>query len=284
MSQRSSLAAMARGSNGRRLKRAAAAAAAAAATPSAAPARPPAGDEFPVTVYRLVRGGPGPEKRRGGAAEVRWERYRPSLSAAGGAPVTAVPREGCVEVRAMRLRIRLFGTSRPPAPPAGTGTGTGTGTYKPPPAVPADATSSSALVVRRSASLLLSSRLYLGAVVLRFRSVADCLGFSDLLMERNAGLALRGGGSGGDLRAWEGAGGACGADPRRSRPDAASHLVRLLQDPAFLDLVDRVERTVVDGVEGGEDLLRAMALPGAASAAADAASSVSLVAMAAGGG
>ena len=280
MSQRSSLAAMARGSNGRRLK----GAAAAAATPSAAPARPPAGDEFPVTVYRLVRGGPGPEKRRGGAAEVRWERYRPSLSAAGGAPVTAVPREGCVEVRAMRLRIRLFGTSRPPAPPAGTGTGTGTGTYKPPPAVPADATSSSALVVRRSASLLLSSRLYLGAVVLRFRSVADCLGFSDLLMERNAGLALRGGGSGGDLRAWEGAGGACGADPRRSRPDAASHLVRLLQDPAFLDLVDRVERTVVDGVEGGEDLLRAMALPGAASAAADAASSVSLVAMAAGGG
>ena len=282
MSQRSSLAAMARGSNGRRLKRAAAAAA--AATPSAAPARPPAGDEFPVTVYRLVRGGPGPEKRRGGAAEVRWERYRPSLSAAGGAPVTAVPREGCVEVRAMRLRIRLFGTSRPPAPPAGAGTRTGTATYKPPPAVPADATSSSALVVRRSASLLLSSRLYLGAVVLRFRSVADCLGFSDLLMERNAGLALRGGGSGGDLRAWEGAGGACGADPRRSRPDAASHLVRLLQDPAFLDLVDRVERTVVDGVEGGEDLLRAMALPGAASAAADAASSVSLVAMAAGGG
>ena len=165
-------------------------------------------DHYPATVYRYT-------KTRG------WERYRAStlqfarrrlLAAAGqrrkggvsvsvsgeqevqpaSQTVCAVPRRGCVEVRALRLRIRLFAEEDPnddggengnsgnhpggsTASDEGIASGGGGGGSR-----------ENTLVIRRSSRVLLSSRRNLGAIVLKFRSVGMAVDFCSRLMELNA--------------------------------------------------------------------------------------------------
>ena len=192
-----------------RLSAAAAAAAAAAAknndtTAAAEPEPPMPPDHYPATVYRYT-------KTRG------WERYRAStpqfarrrlLAAAGhrqggvsgeheaqsSKAVCAVPRRGCVEVRALRLRIRLFAEEDPndDGGENGNSSGSGSGNHHGGSAASDEGIASggsgreNTLVIRRSSRVLLSSRRNLGAIVLKFRSVSMAVDFCSRLVELNA--------------------------------------------------------------------------------------------------
>jgi len=179
--------------------------------PAASVADPPLPpDHYPATVYRYT-------KTRG------WERYRSSTpqsvaarsrrrqftaasqqaAAADGKgstaeqtqmqTVCAVPRRGCVEVRALRLRIRLFAEDDA----SGGGENSAYNNHNAGGAstsdqganiAPTTASSSreNTLVIRRSSRVLLSSRRNLGAVVFKFRSVPRAVDFCSRLMELNA--------------------------------------------------------------------------------------------------
>ena len=217
-------------------------------------------------------------------------------------PVCAVPRRGCVEVRALRLRIRLFAEDDP--------NNGGENSSK-----------ENTLVIRRSSRVLLSSRRNLGAVVLKFRSVSMAMDFCSRLMELNAAEyasddALAGGSGGvNDLGRIGTVGGSWMSNPmslmglggppsslgamgmpmmkpsagigshnsggieigtsipsygeQQQQPEAdmASYMVRLLHDPSFLSFVNSMENALTTSVAGGELMLKALAMSGAAATA-----------------
>ena len=332
---------------------ASAAAAAAAATAAAALTEPPLPpDHYPATVYRYTKTR-GWERYRSSTPQVVAARSRRRLLAGAAAaaagkgstgssavvdqqqmhqmqqPVCAVPRRGCVEVRALRLRIRLFAEDDPnkggenSSGATSNQDGTASGTA-------ASSTTSSSkentLVIRRSSRVLLSSRRNLGAVVLKFRSVSMAMDFCSRLMELNAAayasddaLAGRGGGGGvHDLGriatiggSWmsnpmslggppsslaavgmpmmqpsagigsHNSGGACsigisvpsdGEQQQQLEAEVASYMVRLLHDPSFLSFVNSMESALTTSVAGGELMLKALAMSGAAATASSASS------------
>lgn len=128
--------------------------------------------------------------------------------AAAEEELTAAPREGCIEVRRMRLRIRLFEQSAPWDPDrpgrrrgrpgrggdrsrrAGGAGGCegndddgGDGYSSDTPG--ADGWNDNSLLVRRRDTLLVTTRRGVGAVVLRFKSTRDCIDFCDRLTYLN---------------------------------------------------------------------------------------------------
>ena len=193
--------------------------------PSAAaltePPLPP--DHYPATVYRYTKTR-GWERYRSSTPQFVAARSRRRLLAMAGAasssqaaaapggkgstgssattdrqhmqqqqPVCAVPRRGCVEVRALRLRIRLFAEDDPSA--SGAENTSGATNNNQGGTVSGTTTSSkeNTLVIRRSSRVLLSSRRNLGAVVLKFRSVPMAMDFCSRLMELNAAAYASGG-------------------------------------------------------------------------------------------
>eukprot|EP00592_Proboscia_alata_P009179 CAMPEP_0194361056 /NCGR_PEP_ID=MMETSP0174-20130528/8576_1 /TAXON_ID=216777 /ORGANISM="Proboscia alata, Strain PI-D3" /LENGTH=178 /DNA_ID=CAMNT_0039133009 /DNA_START=63 /DNA_END=596 /DNA_ORIENTATION=- len=115
-------------------------------------------EEWSVEVYR----------RRTNSRD--WEHYIPSTKTNDGKPtpspnymdekkhledeMTACPKHGRVEVRKLRLRIHLFPPNAPPS-----------------------------YVKRRLDTLLFSTRR--GVIVLKFKSISNCLKFSDALVAMN---------------------------------------------------------------------------------------------------
>ena len=110
--------------------------------------------------------------------------------------LTVVPRQGCVEVKKLRLRIHLFYRSKmnsndevnPQKRKRNTTTTTAatTSATNRSPSITYHTT-----VTRRRDTILLSSRKGgLGAVVFKFRSIADCMSFSDKLIELNSEFVL----------------------------------------------------------------------------------------------
>ena len=251
-------------------------------------------------------------------------------------PVCAVPRRGCVEVRALRLRIRLFAEDDPSASGAENttgannnqgGTASGTTTTTSSSSSSSSSSKENTLVIRRSSRVLLSSRRNLGAVVLKFRSVPMAMEFCSRLMELNAAAyasdgALAAGGSGNginDLGSIGTIGGSWMSNPmslggppsslsamgmpmmqpsaglgshssggssigtssitsngeqQQQQPEAdmASYMVRLLHDPSFLSFVNSMESALTTSVAGGELMLKALAMSGAAATASSASS------------
>lgn len=153
-------------------------------------------ERWPVLVYRL-------QSHRG------WEVYcDPDMEAASknkrpkqGEELTAAPREGCIEVRKMRLRIRLFEQDAPwerlqrgrgeqgdVATVAGRDDATINNTTKLEqdadiPGV--DGWNNNALLVRRLNTLLISTRRGMGAVVFKFKNNQECIEFCDRLVFLN---------------------------------------------------------------------------------------------------
>lgn len=138
--------------------------------------------------------------------------------------LTAAPRGGCVEVRKLRLRIRLFEQHVPwdadrqhqsPAPPAAgrsdngcvderrkTNNNNSTNNddrqttqpqqYRGDNDTPgSDGWNDNALVVRRRNTLLISTRRGRGAIMFRFLSTRDCIDFCDRLVYLNRHLLFR---------------------------------------------------------------------------------------------
>jgi hypothetical protein len=138
--------------------------------------------------------------------------------------LTAAPREGCIEVRKLRLRIRLFQQHLPwdavrqhqsPAPPAASGrsnngcderntnynngsnndsrqTTTQLQQYRGNNDTPGlDGWNDNALVVRRRNTLLITTRRGRGAIMFRFLSTRDCIDFCDQLVYLNRHLLFR---------------------------------------------------------------------------------------------
>jgi len=148
--------------------------------------------------------------------------------------LTVAPREGCIEVRKMRLRIQLFDQHTPWDPnrplrprdeeeanPNGDDDGGAPG---------ADGWNDNSLIVRRRDTLLVTTRRGMGAVVFRFESTRDCVDFCDRLTYLNRerlAPSSRGGDGAEDVsvpsarkRAAAGDGGYVnGMDERESRVD-----------------------------------------------------------------
>ena len=182
-------------------------------------------DRWPVLIYRF-QSHRGWEVYSDGASEPR----RTPPPSSGNAPpaggdggrggataeeLTAAPREGCIEVRKMRLRIRLFqqhvpwDADRPSSSTSARGDGgddedgdDGRGDSDVP---GSDGWNDNALLVRRRNTLLVTTRRGRGAVVFRFLSTRDCVDFCDRLVHLNRRVLLapprrlRGGGGGGDV-------------------------------------------------------------------------------------
>lgn len=155
-------------------------------------------ERWPVLVYRL-------QSHRG------WEVYTdPDMSKKGGKSpkeeLTAAPREGCIEVFKMRLRISLFKQNARKSRKdcdGGTVVGTVAGTQDDGATVAdqgvddemngrddndipgPDGWNNNALVVRRLNTLLVSTRRGVGAIVFKFKSNQDCIEFCDRLVYLN---------------------------------------------------------------------------------------------------
>ena len=153
-------------------------------------------DRWPVLVYRV-------QSHRG------WEVYcDPDMEAAsskkgGKKPpiveeLTAAPREGCIEVRKMRLRIRLFEQDKPwerrddatvamtvATQADGATTAEGDAQHNDSDIPGRDGWNNNALVVRRLNTLLVSTRRGMGAIVFKFKSNQECIEFCDRLVYLN---------------------------------------------------------------------------------------------------
>ncbi len=92
--------------------------------------------------------------------------------------VTVVPRYGCIEVKKLRLRIHLFKTTAKDNYNNNVRNNKNRKNTK--------KREANTTVVRRRDTILFTNQHTKGAVVLKFRSVAKCMGFSDRLVELNA--------------------------------------------------------------------------------------------------
>jgi hypothetical protein len=155
-------------------------------------------EAWPCLIYRL-------QSTRG------WEIYCPSVENGSGASssslkkaqptsgkkssqqttmeeeLTVSPRSGSIEVRKMRLRVRLFAQSQP-----GDGKSVNPNDEEQNEEdennsdfVGADGWNNNALVVRRKDSLLVTTRRGMGALMFRFKSVQHCMEFCDRLVYLN---------------------------------------------------------------------------------------------------
>eukprot|EP00979_Chaetoceros_neogracilis_P003076 scaffold520_cov271-Chaetoceros_neogracile.AAC.26 len=185
-------------------------------------------DKWPVEVFRYSNG-------KG------WELFQQASSCPD--KVTASPRRNCVEVRTLRLRIHIL--QQPDTK------------YS---QIPCDDNdkkkkrSHTASVVRRKDTLLLSKGdLDFGAVVLKFKSIADCVAFTDRLTELNQGHSYEANKDKADQRPardveMQSGSGDDENDGIISKNDEdqgnftiQSHLISLLHDKDFLGFVDRLE-------------------------------------------
>eukprot|EP00984_Skeletonema_dohrnii_P003001 scaffold1014_cov142-Skeletonema_dohrnii-CCMP3373.AAC.12 len=175
--------------------------------PSAASATDHQREAWPCLIYRL-------QSHRG------WEVFSPtadengnnggSASSAGkkaaaskkssqqtqsmGEELTVAPRKGSIEVRKMRLRVKLFEQNHPRDNTASTSDATQNHNKEDqneeqgndnPDFVGSDGWNNNALVVRRKDSLLVTTRRGMGALVFRFKSVQQCVEFCDRLVYLN---------------------------------------------------------------------------------------------------
>ena len=111
-------------------------------------------------------------------------------------PITAAPRRGSIDIKRLRLRIHLFHSPQKQtgANKTNAGTSKDIGSNN----TTQDACPSSrkpderaqTTVVRRRDRILLSTRKGFGAVLLKFRSVTECVAFSDRLVELNHDFTL----------------------------------------------------------------------------------------------
>ena len=224
------------------------------ATPNATPSSRKYEDEFPVSVFRRT-------------ATRGWEMYHDTEN--NDTEVTAAPRRGCVEVRRLRLRIRLFPGID------GAKNSEKDGGNKEYSTSSSKCQARNTTVVRRLDTILLSTRQGTGAVVLKFHTLVDCHAFSDRLLElnqehsskyqeteqrdnqqplRRPDKRRRAGGTSSSTALAESTAKTetLSSDPSesvmeestleaRKRRDVLSHIVRLLHDNDFMDFVDQVE-------------------------------------------
>lgn len=110
-----------------------------------------------------------------------------------GEELTVAPRKGSIEVRKMRLRVKLFEQNQPRDSAASTSDATqdpnkeqneehGNSNSD---FVGSDGWNNNALVVRRKDSLLVTTRRGMGALVFRFKSLQSCVEFCDRLVYLN---------------------------------------------------------------------------------------------------
>ena len=165
--------------------------------PSAASATGQQREAWPCLIYRL-------QSHRG------WEVFSPDENGSGnasagkkasasskksnqqnqskGEELTVAPRKGSIEVRKMRLRVKLFEQNQPRDSTTSTlrdeeqneEHGNNNSDF-----VGSDGWNNNALVVRRKDSLLVTTRRGMGALVFRFKSLQSCVEFCDRLVYLN---------------------------------------------------------------------------------------------------
>ena len=116
-------------------------------------------NEWPVHVYRKT--------------ERSWQKMQPTNSRGRNVVIKATPRQNCVVLHRIRVRIRLSDFSKSNSNTSNIGSS------------PKETDESNTLVVRRRHCILISSKQRLRSLVLKFRDEKACLEFSDLLVNLN---------------------------------------------------------------------------------------------------
>jgi hypothetical protein len=159
-----------------------------------------------------------------------WEQMKALRSTGKAAVIKASPRKGCIVLRRIQVRILLHAnTSNKRSSTVEDETHT--------------------VVVRRENRILVSSSRHRRALVLRFRSVKDCLEFCDRLNELNPPVLNS----------------TCQEGPRHDngilQEDVAVAVGRLLHDPEFSKFAAGLEASIAAS-EDGALLLNALVYEG----------------------
>jgi hypothetical protein len=156
--------------------------------------------EWPVRVYRQVTQADG---------SMSWERMIAKNAANRTVLVKATPRLSCIVLRRLQIRVRLSAASEP---------------------------SLRMMVTRRKDRILIASNQRLRVLMLKFRSIQECLAFSDQLVALNPAAVV-----------------VC---PAQQQPavepnnQVAFYISRLLHDPEFASFCRRLESSLVASQDG----------------------------------
>jgi hypothetical protein len=161
-----------------------------------------------------------------------WEKMQPKNSRNQLVVVKATPREGCIVL--LRLRIRVSLTPRKSGQ---------------------EEDESRSVVVRRRASIFISSNQGLKALVLKFRSEQDCLEFADRFTALNPPKALLVSKEVDDTVAESGGQNLTRhIDSHDQSQEVLFYIARLLHDQDFVDYVNNLESCLASSTDGAKIL------------------------------
>jgi hypothetical protein len=159
-----------------------------------------------------------------------WEKMQPKNNRNQLVVVKAKPREGCIVI--LRLRIRVSLTSRK-------------GSQE-------EEDESRSVVIRRRSNIFISSNQGLKALVLKFRSEQDCLEFADRFTALNPPKVLS---TEGDAASESGGGNLTRhVDSNDQSQEVLFYIARLLHDQDFVDYVNSLESCLASSADGAKIL------------------------------
>jgi len=204
------------------------------------PPAPPI-DSWPIQLYRYI-------------PSTGWELYQDSHSSSTvWSSIYATPKKNCVEIKKMRLRIHLFARPTETNDCSSSNNKDDTAATNSKVSNPATTVPSSyhATVVQRKDTLLItSSRGNIGAVVFKFQTLMDCLAFTNRLVSLNTMNYTTTSSPTTTTQQTH---------PLSVQLDPAvqTHLVQMIQDPNFVQLVQYMD-TVMNLIPGGQDMLKSL--------------------------
>ena len=165
--------------------------------------------------------------------------------------LTVAPRKGAIEIRKLRLRIRLF---RYPCDNNGEENGDGDGVAL---ETPSELCQPRTTVVRRGDAVLLSASKGLGgAVVLLFRCVLECTTFCDRLVALSTSPQ-----NVERKRTRDGKKVSTPSDKNKlDSKDVVSYAVRLIHDEDFMNFVNEVDTSLALD-EGSKEIYESLGMP-----------------------
>lgn len=198
-------------------------------------------DGFPVRVYRKTE-------------MYGWQAMQPKNSQGRRVQVKASPKEGCVVLHRIQVRIRL--TSQPPNDSLKE-KDENSGQHR----IIEDPVVNDVLVIRRRHCILISSKMRSRSLVFKFNDLKACLQFSDQLVQLNPNQAIQTAIPGVDQNYSTSSEGraSTGRHPNdltreRDTQQILSYVARLLYDDQFVSFCNNLESNLLASEDGLEML------------------------------
>ena len=218
-------------------------------------------DEWEIDLFRFSEGY-GWQKQEpllSSSSDDKGGRNKSSRKADGGA-LKVIPRNNCVVIPALRQKVTLSAiaeaTTNSNIPKEGASTNTDIGTDGTKPRSEPDQASQKSndrsCVVRRGDCILFINRRRTRAMLFKFRSLEECLSFSDRFIQLNpwstntvnAVASASSGRTNSSQRSVQ----------QRDQQEVVSYIARLMHEPDFLQLVHKIENLVANTTDGAKML------------------------------